>query len=281
MPNEVSGIIATRSNQRTKDLVLVILSESFPLSIKELYSKVSRQGNNVTYQAVHKVVQNLIETDIVEKNGKGIQLSKKWIDRVKDYAFTVDTVYTKGKNHRLPTEFTKPYSVIFDDLSAYVVWLAENFRDGNFTRKKPMPVFGIFYHAIWPLRFNFKDFELLREMTSNCRTKGISVCDDPLDKWVCNHYKLGGVAGFKTGVPIKTKENHFSVGDIVVRAKFSPKTIAFMDDVYSRIGDLKQLFQFYFTEGKKESTEIEITIEHNPTVARMIENQVLQALKEE
>lgn len=271
----------TGGNQRVRDQILAILSEEFPLSTKEMYLRITRQGREVSYQAVHKVITELIREGILDKRGKGIQLSQNWVHRVKDYAFTVDTVYTKGKLYKLPKTFEKPYTVIFDNFSTYVVWIAESFRDGKFTQGKTIPIYGMFQHAVWPLRFNFTDFELLRQMTSNCETRGVCAKDMPFDRWIATHYHLGGVKKFKTGVKIKLEEDYYTNGDIVIRAKFSPETTAFLDKIYSKIYDLKDLFHFYFMEvDKKDPSRIEVTIERNPALAKMIENQIKQYLNE-
>ncbi|MFH0969994.1 MAG: hypothetical protein V1776_00860 [Candidatus Diapherotrites archaeon] len=90
---------------------------------------------------------------------------------------------------------------------------------------------------------------------------------------------LGGIKEFQTGIKVDINDDYFSVGDMVIRAHFSDATIAFLDNAFGKIGDMKQLFQFYFqTMGKKEPTHIEVTIEKNPTMARIIKNQILTYL---
>ncbi|MDP2666343.1 MAG: hypothetical protein Q8P05_02480 [Candidatus Diapherotrites archaeon] len=275
------GIPFGGSGQRVRDQVLVILSEEFPLTVKELFNRISRQGHEITYQAVHKVVNQLMDEGITEKKGKGVQLSQSWIHKVKEYAFNVDTIYTKGKQYKLPRFFEKPYTIVFDDFSTYVVWIAENLRDGKFSQGKTGIVYGMFYHAPWPLRFNFSDFELLRQMATKCHAIGISACDMPFDRWVATHFKLGGVKQFKTGMKTKIKEDYYVTEDVVVRVKFSPETIAFLDKIYSKIHDLKDLFHFYLVElERKAPIHIELTAERNPMLAKMIENQIKQYLNE-
>jgi DNA-binding Lrp family transcriptional regulator len=281
MVGKVGDIPFTGGNQRVRDQILVILSEDFPLTPKTLFTRVSKQGMEVSYQAVHKVIQQLISEGILEKKTNGVQLSENWIHRVRDYAFTVDTVYTKGKKYKIPASFDKPFTITFDDFSEYIVWTAEALRDGKFTGGKPEPVFGLFRHALWPLRFNFMDFELLRQMTSKCYTQGVCAGDTPFDRWISTHYLLGGLKRYRTGIKIKLSEDLFTNGDIIIRAKYSPETIKYIDQVYSKIGDMKQLFEYYFMKTNlKESTHIEMTIERNPTMARIIQNQILQYLGE-
>lgn len=269
----------TTSGQRVRDQLLVILSEEFPLTAKELYNRISRQGHEVSYQAVHKVILQLQKEGIVEKKGKGVQLSKEWIHKVKDYAFNVDTIYTTGKQHQLPKTFEKPFTISFDDFSTYVIWMAENLRDGSFSQGKKGPIYGMFRHALWPLRFNFSDFELLRQMAANRETRGFCTHNMPFDKWIATHYFLGGLKQFKTNVKVKLDEDYFVDNETVIRVNYSPTTTEFLDRIYSKIHDLKELFHFYFLEvDKKEPTKIEVTVERNPTLARMIENQIKQQL---
>ncbi len=264
---------------RVRDHVLAILSDEFPLSVKQLYQRVTRSGQEVSYQAVHKVVDQLKKEGVVEKNGMGIQLTQKWIKQVKDYAFTIDTVYTQGKQYTLPAHIDKPVKIEFNDYSTYVIWMAENLRDGKFTGGKTGPIYGIFRHAVWPLRFNFRDFELLRSMNSKCYTQGFCVQDTPFDQWIGQHYKLGGVKEFFTGIKVSLEEDLYAAEDMVVRVSYSPETKKFMDKIYRQIGDMKQLFQFYFSNYmKKEPTHIELTVERNPVFARMIRKQVEEVI---
>lgn len=270
------------SGQRVRDQLLVILSEEFPLTVKELYNRISKQGHEVSYQAVHKVVLQLQEEGIIEKKGKGMQLHQTWIHRVKDYAFNVDMAYTTGKKYLLPKTFDKPFTIVFDDYSNYVLWIATNARDGKlFSTGKPGPFFGMFRHALWPLRFNFMDFELLREMAANCPTQGFCTCDMPFDKWISAHYSLGGIKEFRTGVKMQLDDDYFVAGDNVIRATYSKETQTTLDNIYSKIKDLKQLFQFYFSEANNSTpARIEVTVANSPTMARMIESKVRHHLTE-
>ncbi len=273
--------IFSGGNKRVRDQVLVILSQEFPLTVKQLFGRVSKEGKDVTYQAVHKVAHQLLEEKIVERNEKGIQLSRNWIHQVKDYVMAVEMTYTNGQQYNLPKKIEKTIKFVFRDISTYVVWIAESFRDGKFTENKPVPIFGMFQHAVWPLRFNFMDFEILRSMANNCPTRGFCTSDMPLDRWISRHYKLGGVKGFKTGIKIELHDDFFCAGDIAIRAQFSPETRKYMNQIYTKVKDLKELFQYYFLqERKNEPTWIEVTIEHNPTLARMVEKQVLEVLEQ-
>ena len=50
MENEIGAIPFIGGKGTIRDSILSILSEEFPLSAKEIYSRVKHQGKNVSYQ---------------------------------------------------------------------------------------------------------------------------------------------------------------------------------------------------------------------------------------
>lgn len=64
----------------TREVIISILSREFPLSIKKIYNQVKKEYNlEVTYQAVFKVVKEMLNDGVVEGKGKEYQLNIKWI----------------------------------------------------------------------------------------------------------------------------------------------------------------------------------------------------------
>lgn len=282
--NEIGNVPFSKGNQRVRDQILHILSEDFPLSPKELFSRVSRKGQDVTYQAVHKVVTQLKEEGVVVQNGKGVQLSHNWIQQVKDYAMTVDTIYTNGKQHKLPAKLGERHVIEFEDISSCVIYMAQMYRDFRLTNGKRVSCYGIFNHFLWPLRFNFMDFELLRQMVaSNPEAIAISAQDTPFDRWIGKHYQLGGMKVAKTGViDVPPEEDIMAHGEYIVKIRFSPEAKQFMSKIYNKISNLGDLFKYYFSDIAKEKNQsVTMIIEHNPLMARMLKNQIMSYLKKE
>ena len=66
----ISVTIPTLGRPTTvKDAVVSILSREWPLSLKRMYNSIRGMGLGVSYQAVHKAAQELIEQGIVTLMG--------------------------------------------------------------------------------------------------------------------------------------------------------------------------------------------------------------------
>ena len=63
-----------------KEAIISILSMEWPLSAKKLYLRVRKAGLEVTYQAVHKTLKELLSGEIVEWEDKKYKLSLRWIE---------------------------------------------------------------------------------------------------------------------------------------------------------------------------------------------------------
>jgi len=70
----------------TRDLVISILSEEWPLTAKEIHNRAKSIGKNVTYQAVHKAVKLLEEEHVVKQLGKEYSLAEEWIQKIKEFS---------------------------------------------------------------------------------------------------------------------------------------------------------------------------------------------------
>ena len=65
-------------SKNVKDLVFTILSHEQPLSIIQLTNKIKKQYRvNITYQAVRKAVDMLVEKEALTKKGKVYSINKK------------------------------------------------------------------------------------------------------------------------------------------------------------------------------------------------------------
>ena len=86
------------NSKSTKDMVISLLSQKWPLSAKEIYNSMRREfGAEFSYQAVHKILNELQQEKILEKNGMSYQISKNWIEQVKKFSSDLDEKYTNGK----------------------------------------------------------------------------------------------------------------------------------------------------------------------------------------
>ncbi|MBI4451719.1 hypothetical protein HY642_07130 [Candidatus Woesearchaeota archaeon] len=86
-------------NSTTKDYVVTILSYDWPLTIKKLHSLIKkRYAKSVSYQAVYKVVHELVDQEVLQRTTEGYQIDLKWLKRVHGFTELVETnYYTKSR----------------------------------------------------------------------------------------------------------------------------------------------------------------------------------------
>lgn len=78
-----------------KSAIVEILSMQWPLSLKALHYLLYRKyALNVSYQAVHKAVKQLVEDRVIERDGRFYCLNRCWISKVKNFGRDIDLAYS-------------------------------------------------------------------------------------------------------------------------------------------------------------------------------------------
>lgn len=71
----------------TKETIVELLSQEWPLSAKKIFHKLSKRHNlSITYQAVHKALTELTEKNIIEKTKDGYHINKLWIKELGEFS---------------------------------------------------------------------------------------------------------------------------------------------------------------------------------------------------
>ena len=79
-----------------KSMIIYTLVSEWPLTVRKIYNKVKNSnGIDITYQAVFKSVNELVEKDVLVRNGKEYMINIGWINMVKDTADMVKKKYLK------------------------------------------------------------------------------------------------------------------------------------------------------------------------------------------
>ena len=73
-------------DKSTKKIIIDILSSEWPLSLSKIYYKIKKKyGLGITYQAVHKAINELTGERILKKEKKEYQLSIDWINKIENF----------------------------------------------------------------------------------------------------------------------------------------------------------------------------------------------------
>ncbi len=81
----------------TRDAIVSILAQKWPLSAKEVYSEAKEtHGLNITYQGVHKVLNQLVDERTALNQDRKYLLNIEWIDNLRKFTDTAEKSYLKN-----------------------------------------------------------------------------------------------------------------------------------------------------------------------------------------
>lgn len=267
----------------TKESVIRILSQEWPLTTKEIYRKISKENNKaISYQAVHKALNQLSDQHILSKQNQAYQLNAHWINQIKNFGQTIDHVYSNESGKlNLPNDFSKPYTIEFKDVSAYPVTMGNILISKTLTNGETKPVYALLQHGLWPLRFNFLDYEVLLRCAKANPVHGVITSNLPFDQWIAEQYITGGFTTVKVGIKPKKLEGNFIIhGETVMEVEYPPETLQFIEEIYAKMNSLSDLFKFYISRKiSKHPYKAIVTIQKNPTLAKILTNQILELLE--
>ncbi|MFH1239659.1 MAG: hypothetical protein V1672_00405 [Candidatus Diapherotrites archaeon] len=270
----------------TKDNAILILGNEWPLSAKEIYSRVLKTyGLNVSYQAIHKALNELEDENIVEKNGKDYSLSKTWLFNRKEFFESLNNKYAESEGkYDVSPDFEGTVTMKFNDLSLFSTTMGSLYTKKILIGNGPEMGVGTFDHGWWLLKFNFMDFQLLVRMVQVHPGGIYSIFkqDTPFDKWISDQYCR---AGFKSKCGISeldcSKSDIGAFGDTITKVTFSEETKKFMDEIYSKIHNLSSLFKYYALDNfRNRKASIKVELIKDPELAGIVRQQVLPYFKE-
>jgi len=79
----------------SKEIIIQILSEEWPLSSKQIHSKIRRYGKSVSYQAVHKTLKELIKNNVLKRSdSKKYKINLTWVYRLENTCSNIAANYS-------------------------------------------------------------------------------------------------------------------------------------------------------------------------------------------
>ncbi len=248
----------------TQELIIEILSNEWPLTTKQIFNKLKRNyGTNISYQAVHKHLKEMIEEKTLTKNEKEFMLSYSWVKKTSDYGKKLETLLKETKRESGST------LIILNSLVE-----AGKFVVNDFLGTAPEKHFNpenkdsvcLFNHA-WPIiGASQEDHERMKKILSETTHYNICAHSTFLDRITCDYVeKLGKKVALNK--KFSAKIDTFVEGDYIMQA-YPPRELENeMDRLYKKVKtekdfDMKEMFEF----GSK-NYEIKIIIFKNQKLA--------------
>lgn len=195
-----------------KDIIIEILSEEFPLTIKRIYNIVGRRyRKRVSYQAVYKAVHRLLDERVLSKRAKGYSLSNDYIERMKYFTDRLKVNYKREVG--LFRELSEKNSAIkkLDSQYEMAVFLLETLK----TVKKG-EVIAIIWPTAWPPLEIPKEIYLpLKEIGKRAEAYCICGGDGFLDKQFAKRWRELGM-NIKLGIKVNRMFDTFVLRDLVI-----------------------------------------------------------------
>lgn len=261
---------ALKNKVIVKEAIIDILSIDWPLSLKEIYSRLkSKYGVSVTYQAAHKHLHNLVEEKIVSDAQNKYSLDLNWIKSSNDKFAHLEKSYTKQK-------FTQqlPRKIIFNSYYEMYSFV----EDALFNKLIPTlgkPVCFIDRHWWNTTILTKEQVRKLEEITKNNEYYCMAKCNGPLDNIFMNFWKSYGMH-VKTEEDLQVEHGTIIIGDIFIQILYPKDFQKVMDELANSAATLAEInLKKMQTELVYRKTEIIFLITEDKEIAERIRQDVL------
>ncbi|MBU2100288.1 hypothetical protein KKG83_03835 [Candidatus Micrarchaeota archaeon] len=243
--NETMNLKTRPQEQKITDVIIDILSNEFPLTVKQVYIRLKRNhGVNVSYQAVHKHIKQMIENKVLSKDGNDLFINYSWIKKLSNYAKSLESAIGREKDDGSRI-------IILDSFVACGQFLINDFM-GNETGKYQNPenkdCVCMWNHA-WPIvGASQEEHEKMKKMFSKTIHWNVCAQNTFLDKVTANYVaKIGKkvVLNQKGSMNVDT----FTEGDYIMQVHLPEKLKKDMHQLYMKVKsekdfDMKEMLEF-------------------------------------
>ncbi len=272
--NDITTIARFSLNgSSTKEKIIHLLAEKFPLHSKEVHAKLMTDySTGVTYQAVHKLLQEL---ESEKKTEKGWKLKKEWI--LEGHEFFKNTLEKHAgtlNRYDIPKNFEGTLTFEFDSFTDYPVKTAELLASKQLAKDGDGYFICVLEYAYWSFKFRFEHLQLLLSVTKNCPGCKIIVRkDNPFGRWVVEQYKRINAICAPIGAKVEIDEELFVQGDYIIETKISEDGKKTLEHYWNKWKNINDLFlDFSLKEDPKICSTVKIT--KNPRLAEFLRKEL-------
>jgi hypothetical protein len=234
-----SVLLPKTSSNSIKNIIISILSEFDSLNAKEIYLKVIKE-KEVSYQAVFKMLQELYDSNILEKQQSKYFISEKWINELK--RFVENFKNKENKRGFDPNALTQTLELntlieffggMLDLFSSDILYKGCEHRFGG----------GLMRHMWWALSFDNIGLAKFKHMMGPKNSYVVVMKDTPVDKWLEAYYRKAGATEIILGVDYNLEEDIAVVGDYTIQVFFEEETKKKLDKLYSEVTDISDAIE--------------------------------------
>jgi hypothetical protein len=282
MINELQILKVAPENTSTKQKIIIILTDEWPLTAKKIYNRLQKEfKTNITYQAVHKIIKELTIENIIVKNVNTYKLNIEWIQNSKRLMTELEKKYLE--NEKIKISENSEFGLIeleYNSMTDLAVSVAKLLFSRQLARNSEDKSFVcIMEYGWWIIKFRFEHLELLGKMAlTNYKPIAIIRKKTTFGEWIRKQYIRSGGISPPTGTKFEIEEDIFIQGNYIIEVKFDNETKKFFQNYYLKWKNSEDLFKDF---GIKEEPKINaiVRITKNEQMADYFRKKIYEIVK--
>lgn len=260
----------------TRDEIVALLSENWPQSVKKIHSTINRQNGGISYQAIHKTLQQMEADSMVEKHSGSYQLSRDWIKQLKTVSGNLESSYENG-----PKETALQGKIyVFDSVNETDRFFVKMMQTQIQAAGPKKPVICLHWrHLYTPLFVQKEEYLQITELAKKFEFYSLCRGNTVIDNWCAEFWRRQGVRQI-TGADVAATIDLLVIGDTVVETHYPFEIKQQWNETYSKIKNLPELkIDNLFHDLFEKKTKVSVLIHQNPLIAEEIRKQTFSYFK--
>lgn len=252
----------------TKDLIFNVLFEEWPLSAREIHVRVKKiSSKNISYQAVHKLLLNLVELNVLLRDNNKYFFNKFWVEN------NVVFLTKLKKNLDIGSKvFNFEEKYVFDTIYDVDKFLVETCKKLDVTKDDEIVLQWI--HFWIPLFLENETYCMMKNFILHSNFYSITPNSSPIDMWCAEFWKKIGIKE-RIGVDLGFNNSFFVFKDLIVQIFYPLEIKNALDKIYNSTKDPTKLdLNDFFKTVFEKKTKILVLISRNAVVAEELRKQV-------
>lgn len=257
-----------------RDFIINFLIIEYPVSVRRIHNAAKKNGLEVSYQAVHKMVKRLVEQDVLSGRGKKYQLNLEWARKVRDFTERMESALEKGEPVLKDIMKRETTNLIFNnplEVSAFIVDMLDITN-----REKTRKIVAHWHNMTSPMYLSKKNFERLEKIALKDRFYFICNNDSFMNRWLAESWKKLNT-NVKLGIPCATNCDVVVIDDFVVQM-YWPRDLK--EIWYRSVESIKNVNLSYILKMqhvvKEGKFDVNVIVNRNPKVAEQIRKETLE-----
>lgn len=246
MINELHLLKFNHENAPTKQKIIGVLSNEWPLTAKQIYDRLQKEyGTNISYQGVHKIIKELESDLVIERKNNGYQLSIEWIQKSKKVLESIEKHYLQNGKIKIAENFQGSIEIEFDSFTDLCISTTELLMSRQLVpNSKQTDFICSLEYGWWPFNFRFEHFVLLQKMmANNPKAKNIIRTNTLFGQWIRGQYSKIGAISAPIGTQVDINEDIFVQGDCIIEITFDNETKKIFKQYYDKWKNMEDAFK--------------------------------------